>query len=197
SRPAYTASLVYTGQPLPDEARRLLKEILGVTDDEIDEALRELATYPFQRARLRVDLTPEEHTLLEEHRLRLPGVIVEALPLRIYPQGSLAAHVLGYVRQLGQWTVRGAAGLEQSFDGPVDHVRGGDMVGLAGASGRLLVEVDAAGRLAGVRESEPPRQGDTLRLTLDARLQAAAEQALRDQMAALRETQSSNCPCPA
>ncbi|HEX6989942.1 MAG TPA: penicillin-binding transpeptidase domain-containing protein, partial [Bacillota bacterium] len=70
-------------------------------------------------------------------------------------------------------------------------------VGLAGTSGRLMVEVDASGRLVRVRESEPPRQGDTLRLTLDARLQAAAEQALHEQMVALRETRSSTCPCPA
>ncbi|HEX6989835.1 MAG TPA: penicillin-binding transpeptidase domain-containing protein, partial [Bacillota bacterium] len=195
SRPAYTASLVYTGQPLPDEARRLLKEILGVSDGEIDEALAELEAYPFQPARLRVDLTPEEHTLLEEHRLRLPGVVVEALPLRVYPLGSLASHVLGYVRQLGRWTVRGAAGLERSFDAPLEST--GNSVGLAGTSGRLMVEVDASGRLVRVRESEPPRQGDTLRLTLDTRLQAAAEQALREQMAALRETRSSTCPCPA
>ncbi|REJ38113.1 MAG: penicillin-binding protein 2 [Bacillota bacterium] len=197
SRPAYTASLVYTGRPLPDEARRLLKEILGVTDDEIDGALAELQLYPFQPARLRVDLTPQQHTLLEENRMRLPGVVVEALPLRVYPEGSLASHVLGYVRQLGQWTVQGASGLERTFDQPPEYLADSGVVGLAGISGRLLVEVDVAGRLVGVRESEPPRQGDTLRLTLDARLQAAAEQALREHMAALREARTGNCPCPA
>src|SRR5690606_42068860 len=59
--------------------------------------------------RLKVDLTPEEHTRLEEARHRLPGVIVETLPIRWYPYGEVMAHVLGHVQAGDAWSVTGAA----------------------------------------------------------------------------------------
>src|SRR5690606_31735551 len=99
SRPAYTASLVFTGRDPTDETRLLLRQILGITEAELDQALATLKRFPFQRARLRVDLTPRQQTSLEEFRHQLPGVIVETLPVREYPLGSLGAHVLGYLRQ--------------------------------------------------------------------------------------------------
>lgn len=202
NRPAFTASLVYTGGPLPDAVRERLRQILGIGDAEIDAALRQLRDYPFYPARLKADLSLEELTRLEEHRHLLPGVVVEVIPVRDYPYGSLAAHVLGHVQagaSTGQGVVigvTGATGLEAAFDGEVR--RGGQVLrGLRGEDGREFVEVDARFRPSRSLGRNDPVPGNDLVLTLDARLQAAAEAALAEQLAWLRETRSDPCPCPA
>lgn len=186
TRPVHTASLVYTGRPLPESARSLLKRILGVTDDDLDQAEAQVRNQKFRRAHLHVDLTPTQLTLLEEYRNELPGVLVESYPVREYPNGSLASHLLGYLRQDVEWDLVGRKGLEKTFD---DFLRG--------SSGKQLVEVDADGRPVNILEEIDPVKGDTIITTIDTSLQAATERALREQMEALREDPRDPCPCPA
>ncbi|HEY8416114.1 MAG TPA: penicillin-binding protein 2, partial [Thermaerobacter sp.] len=99
NRPAYSAYLVYTKEPLSAEARQLLGSILGISEEDIRAAEEQLKVRPVPEipVRLKAELTQEEITALAEYRDRLPGVIVEPQPLREYPHGSLAAHVVGYV----------------------------------------------------------------------------------------------------
>lgn len=196
NRPAFTAALVYTGEPVAPVTRAALIDILGLTDADLDQAISQLAREPFWPVRLKVDLTPTEHTRLEEVRHQLPGVVVETLPIRTYPFGELMAHVLGHVQAGDAWSVKGAAGVEGSFDGAV--VRGGDsFAGLTGTPGQQLVEVDAFFRPHRILLAEDPLPGHDVVLTLDARLQAAAEEALVASMESLRASLGAPCPCPA
>lgn len=198
SRPAYTASLVYTGEPMTEQVRMQLKWILGISDEEIDDALAQLRSHPFRPVPLLVDLSQAQVTLLEEMRHKLPGVIVEAIPVRVYPGGTLAAHVLGYLRQDVEWTLKGVDGLEGSYERPDPELFGGqDIGGLAGTPGKRLVEVDAGFQPVRLLEKIEPVPGNTIQLTLDAGLQAVVEQALDEQMEALRADRGSPCPCPA
>jgi len=95
----------------------------------------------------------------------LPGVYVAQRTARVYPHGSLAAHVLGMVGVDNQ----GLEGLELQYDQL-----------LRGVPGRELAERDARGRLIphGVVDYVPPRDGYGLVLTIDATLQAVAEREL-------------------
>ena len=210
--PAYTAYLVYTKQGLDPEARRLLGRILDIPEEEIRKAEEQLKLRPVPEMpiRLKAELTPEEITALAENRDRLPGVLVEPQPIRYYPRGSLAAHVLGYVREGERpWQLAGWAGIEARYDGTVTLPDGRQVRGLAGVDGQRLVEVDARGRpltdrtdliLLGPdaeRYAVPPRPGNTVVLTLDARVQRAAEQALARRIRELRELSTRPCPCPA
>lgn len=113
-------------------------------------------------------LTPAATSAIE--RLNLPGVGVEDTEYRLYPQGSLAANVLGFVSESGQ----GLGGVEESYN-----------AFLAGKPGREVVTVDAAGNPLPSFGSqvEPPRPGDGLQLTLNATLEAFAEAALRSAVA--------------
>ena len=97
---------------------------------------------------------------------------------RIYPQGKLAAHLLGYTREADQDEVQGGSAL-------------GDLVGasgleaslqqtLAGNNGVRRSEVTAAGRPQSDRVIDPGKKGQGVVLTIDSRLQQAAEKALRD-----------------
>lgn len=108
----------------------------------------------------------------------LPGVAVLPMPRRVYPQGALAAHVLGYVGATEpeddgrRWHYRlpdphGRAGLEARYD---------DL--LSGSSGEVLLRVDSRGYTHERWVNSQARAGNDLTLTLDATLQRAAEDAL-------------------
>jgi cell division protein FtsI/penicillin-binding protein 2 len=83
---------------------------------------------------------------------------------RVYPQGPVAAHVLGYAGVDN----KGLAGLELALDGT-----------LAGRPGRETIVRDPFGRALDVIHATPAVEGRDVRLTLDATLQGNAESVLR------------------
>ncbi|CAB1128460.1 Cell division protein FtsI (Peptidoglycan synthetase) [Candidatus Hydrogenisulfobacillus filiaventi] len=94
--------------------------------------------------------------------LNLPGVSLEAVSGRDYPDGSLAAQVLGFVGS-GD---RGLAGVEAAYNR-----------WLAGTPGRERVAVDAYGQTLPQwsRLLQAPRPGDSVELTIDPAIQAVAQ----------------------
>lgn len=195
NRAVFTVSLVYTGKALPEEAVLRLSQILRMTPAEIREAeklLRPAYGRPFAPVPLKVNVDERTHTLLEEYRHELPGVVVEAVPMRTY--AGVAPHVLGYVRRpdRGAGAV-GAYGLELSYNGNPDASEDAEL-GLQGVDGIRQVEVDAQGRPVRVLREKPPVQGNGLVLTLDERLQRVAEQKLLERMAELRKMRNRFCP---
>lgn len=94
--------------------------------------------------------------------MNLPGLQSVLEPKRYYPNGPLAAHVLGYVGLDGD----GLGGLERSYNAKI-----------AGEPGRLFLEKDASGKPYESYEiaSKP---GQTVVLTIDQSIQYHAEQAL-------------------
>ena len=92
----------------------------------------------------------------------LPGVHFRTEPKRFYPNGSLAAHVLGFVGLDGA----GLGGVEQVYNEKI-----------SGETGKLFVERDSRG---GTYESFelPSKPGQTIVLTIDQSVQYRAEQAL-------------------
>ncbi len=125
--------------------------------------------------------------ILDEERLKLPGVVVEAKPLREYLEGALVSHILGYVGRIP--SERQASYLDDPALGYVPD----DLVGLMGieytqeellkgTKGQKLVEVDAFQREVAMLAQEPPTQGYNLTLTIDVELQRAVEKALAEGM---------------
>jgi penicillin-binding protein 2 len=117
---------------------------------------------------------------LSERDLGLPGVDIPIRPVRQYPYGALAAHVLGYVGQADtdpddaknftyyQPDVEGKNNVEQAMD-----------KWLRGEPGTRRVKKNAKGVIEGDIGVQPPTPGDNVYLTLDARIQTIAEDALR------------------
>jgi cell division protein FtsI (penicillin-binding protein 3) len=112
----------------------------------------------------------DDATAMKVKALALPGVDFVAESRRFYPDGSLAAPVLGFVGTDNN----GLAGLESEYD----HR-------LAGKRGVLQVERDPQGRQlpGGERQLRQPQRGGDLVLTVDQALQYEAEQALTDGVA--------------
>ena len=94
--------------------------------------------------------------------MNLPGIHAELEPKRYYPNGPLAAHVLGYVGLDGQ----GLGGVEQYYNAKI-----------AGEPGRLFLEKDASGKSYESYEVAA-KPGQTVVLTIDQSIQYAAEQSL-------------------
>jgi penicillin-binding protein 2 len=134
---------------------------------------------------VREDVSMRVVSLIKEHTLQFPGVEIQQNYLRSYPQGDMAAQVLGHLGEISAEQLK-----ERHFKG----YSPGDVVGqdglewtydewLRGHDGVAKIEVDAFGRpkqsdpVPGGRSSVP---GDTLVTTIDAEVQDAAERALRE-----------------
>jgi penicillin-binding protein 2 len=116
-----------------------------------------------------------------EHDVGLPGVDIAIKPVRSYVYGALAAHILGYVgmpndidkEEAGKFTfyqqdVEGKSNIEKTMD-----------QFLRGKPGVRYLRKNAKGTIEGVLKEDPPQQGANVFLTIDARIQAIAEEALR------------------
>ena len=120
-----------------------------------------------------------------EHIEDFPGVVVEPVPVRVYPEGETAAHVIGYIGAPADEdldrpgiTVRdrvGRFGIEKEYDGS-----------LRGTAGRVTYRVNAGGEVLGIIDEVPARAGGTAITTIDFALQEFVEQALYDGMSLSR-----------
>ena len=130
-----------------------------------------------------IDVPMAAVAYIEEHASEFPGVEVRTEAVREYPQGTLAAHVLGYTGE--------ASDSELNAEGST--LVSGDTVGKSGAEaqfesvlqgdrGRRLLEVDAMGRPHRVIQDTMPVQGHDVRLTIDSRIQKVTERALAQAM---------------
>jgi penicillin-binding protein 2 len=132
---------------------------------------------------------PEQIAVVEEHRAVLPDVQLELQPRRRYRFGSLAAHILGTVGEVGEEDLaaeaRRGSGADLPFYQPGDMIGRGGVEGLAetqlrGVHGRRLVEVNAAGHNIGeIPEGfRAAERGVRIYLTISQPLQAALEELL-------------------
>ncbi len=185
-RASFDAQLVPQEVPVEGRDRWLAEvaEIVGMSPEEVRDALDRPGPPPWEPRTLKRRLDRTQMARLEAHRLELPGVIARATPVRHYPFGALLGATLGYVgeisgRELGEPAFAeyapgdylGRTGLESAWEGP-----------LRGEAGGAQVEVDVRGRQLRVLASRPARPGRNLVLTIDRRLQEAAEAALGDQV---------------
>jgi len=131
---------------------------------------------------LRKDVGYDLVYYLEENQRRFPGVTVQRVFVRHYPDESRAAHVVGSVGEVSE---------EELKDAPYKGLEAGDEVGKGGAEytydkylrgqpGLTKIQVNALGQPTpgGQLVSQPPTPGDNLKLTIDPEVQAAGESAL-------------------
>lgn len=145
----------------------------------------------FETLMIRNRLSDEEVARFAAQQYRFPGVEIKARLFREYPLGAKTAHLIGYVGRINQTDVEqleendlaanyrgsdyiGKVGLEQSYENE-----------LHGTTGMEQVEVDSGGRAIRMLSRTPPESGNTLVLSIDAKLQEIAEQAFGNYRGAL------------
>ena len=181
-------SLQVEPQDLPNRHRERKQELqrvaslakmsLGEVQKQIRQQTKELPANPVT---VRRDVGYPLVYYLQEHQADFPGVSVERVFVRNYPQDTFAAHVLGTVGEVTS---------EQLSEPRYESLEPGDQIGqtgveyqydhlLRGQPGSTRLQVDALGRPRG-RElsSHQATAGNDLQLTLDAKVQAAGESAL-------------------
>jgi penicillin-binding protein 2 len=167
------------------QRRRLfdrLSELTRKSPAEVRKTIREQTKeLPSSPATVQRDVPYETVYFLRENQEHFPGVSVERVYVRQYPQGDLAAHLLGYVREVDQ---------EELDDPRFETLEPGDYVGkagvedaydslLRGVNGETRVQVDASGSPSGRTLTErEPRQGNDLVLSLDSDVQRAGQSAI-------------------
>ncbi len=145
----------------------------------------------FESLPLRTRLSDEEVAKFAAQRFRFPGVDIKARLFRNYPYGELASHVIGYIGRINpaeketlddsddQANYRGTEyigklGVEQSFENQ-----------LHGITGVESVETSAGGRAMRKLTSSPATPGNTVRLSIDIKLQNLIEELFGERRGAL------------
>ncbi|MBO8137260.1 MAG: penicillin-binding protein 2 [Desulfotomaculum sp.] len=189
NKPVYTVSLVYLGLKNTPQVAQRLADILDINPGEIIKKMDEQKLRLYQPVKIASNVPLETVLKIEQHRLELPGVLIDVEPVRDYPVGAIASHVVGYVRQINKEELEeykdkgyrpddeiGKIGLERYYE---DYLRG--------TPGARQVEVDSQGRPVRDLGIKKPVPGNNLILTLDHRVQKAAAQGLARQIKYLQE----------
>jgi len=143
----------------------------------------QLESRKFESLPIRTRLSDEEVARFAAQSYRFPGVEIKARLFREYPYNEETSHLIGYIGRIND---RDIHKLELSES--IGNYRGSNFIGkigieqsyekeLHGITGLEQIEVDAGGRGVRVLSRTPPVSGNTLVLTLDAKLQAVANQA--------------------
>jgi penicillin-binding protein 2 len=159
---------------------RLLSSVLSVPLSEVLAKIqRHQKRDPLTPVTIKQNVQEDEVMFILERRSKFPGVFVDDTSLREYPQRILAAQLLGHVGEVDEHQL-------EDYEG----VRAGEKVGqsgveaafdryLRGQMGSAQLRVDSLGRpTSDIEQTQPATGGHSVRLTLDVRLQRAAEQAL-------------------
>jgi penicillin-binding protein 2 len=128
------------------------------------------------------NISRDQVEVVEENRLRLPGVEIEMKPVREYSSKNLAAHLLGYIGEVSE---------DELSKKAYEDYNPGDYIGkngiershesdLHGNDGGRQLEVDARGRVLRTLSETYPTVGNSVVLTIDAAVQKQAEQAFGD-----------------
>lgn len=157
-------------------------EVLELTEDDralFEKRMRQ-GRRPFEPVPILFELTEEQIARIAVNQFRLPGVEVAAQLVRHYPQGAHFAHSVGYVGRINEKELKsldpvnysgthhiGKTGIERFYEAE-----------LHGQVGYEEVETNARGRVLRVLKRTDPIPGKDIVLSLDIKLQEAAEAAL-------------------
>ena len=163
-----------------DEVLARLSSLLGIPVDELERRTTDPRYSPYKPVPVAEDVAKDKLLYISEHQDLFPGVEATRVALRTYPNGTLAAHLLGYVGEIND---------TELADRKREGYRLGDSVGktgiekihetdLRGKPGIERLQVDAKGKSLGPLSYDPPVQGEDVVLTVDLEVQRLAEESL-------------------
>jgi penicillin-binding protein 2 len=184
NRPSYNLTITRErATDLNEELDEVVKLLHLPAEDRtlFDKAMKQ-ARHPFVPVTLFYELSEEQIAVLAVNEFRLPGLDVEPQFVRHYPLGEHFAHSVGYVGRINEKESKaldtveyrgtqsiGKTGVEKFYESQ-----------LHGHVGYEEVETNAQGRVLRVLKHTDPVPGENIVLSLDVKLQEAAEQALGD-----------------
>ena len=159
-----------------------LSGVLGMPVPDIKKKLENVHIGPYQPVPIKEDIPQETAIFIKEHELEFPHVSIDGQPIREYANGSLAAHILGYLGEISDKELKdkkykgyslgdviGREGVERSYEKY-----------LAGVKGEGRIEVNAEGYPISSLVIRKPQAGKNVYLTIDKDLQNLSESLLAD-----------------
>ena len=162
------AYLVFAKPPVVIDVETTAEKLAEILLEEDSKRIEEALNRDLQWVPLAHKVSPETKTEVE--KLEIEGIGFEEEPRRYYPEGNLAAHLLGFVGSDERGQDQGYYGLEGFYNGD-----------LRGRPGRIIEEKAASGEpiLVGGYRRIPAENGRDLVLTIDRSLQFMVEQKLK------------------
>ena len=166
-----------------DEVLADLADLLGMSLQDVQRQIEGSRVSPFRPKPIAVDVPADIAFYIHENAsTRFPGVYAEPLPVREYPHGKTAAHVVGYLGEISEEEL-----LQPEYAG----YQPGDLIGwsgleksyeevLRGKEGLRRYEVNALGEVLRELDDRPPVPGADLMTTIDLEAQKLVEEALRE-----------------
>ncbi len=175
---------------VPGHPNRQMVDVAKIVDETTHDVLqflglnkelspREVLLHYYQKPNVPLQIARDlDFTTLSkfaEHNVNVPGLQELARPVRSYNFGAMASHLLGYVGQIEETSDAdyvpdevGKDGLEKSMDSYLQGIPGGK-----------ILRKSNVGYILGVDAIKQPTVGDTVYLSIDARIQEIVEQELR------------------
>lgn len=164
---------------------RNIKEELSDVDARyilsMNDAIVSKAYLQYEPAVIAKDISQKTVSSIMERKVELKNVTVQAEPLRYYPQGTLAAHIIGQIGKISssdedllkderysKQDYVGKSGIELYYESQ-----------LKGVSGYEKVLVDSVGKKISNIDSKESYPGNSVYLSIDAKLQKVAEDSLK------------------
>ena len=169
----------------------MVAALVGQTPAQVTASINNNQYSPYEPVPVAVGVSTATVQFLQTHQSEYPGVSVQTVAQRTYPQGgTTGTHVIGYVGDITssylaahpndgytQGSQIGVSGIEAQYE---PYLRGVD--------GRQALSVDASGTVVGTLSTTAPQIGDTVVLNIDTGLQQAVENDLQQQILADRQT---------
>ena len=182
NRPSFSLSMTRERSGDWQQVLDVIVEVLQLTPEDralFEKRMRQ-GRRPFEPVPILFELTEEQIARIAVNQFRLPGVEVVAQLVRHYPQGAHFAHSVGYMGRINEKELKtldpvnysgthhiGKTGIERFYEAE-----------LHGQVGYEEVETNARGRVLRVLKRTDPIPGKDIVLSLDIKLQEAAEEAL-------------------
>ena len=192
NRAAFNVELVTEDSPDPKASLRQLAHVLDLRgDDLVQKFYNQPKRRRFEPKLILKDVSRDVVAKVVAHSYDLPGIVVNVIPAREYIYSDLAAHVIGYIREITAGQLK-----DPRFTSGNYQYRQGDLVGqygiealweldLQGQRGQQAVIVNANGVRIAESSFEPEVSGNNLTLTIDYDVQKAADDAMSDKKGAV------------
>ena len=182
NRPSFSLTMTRERSGDSQQVLDVIVEVLQLTPEDraLFEKRMKQGRRPFEPVPILFELNEEQIARIAVNQFRLPGVEVVAQLVRHYPQGAHFAHSVGYMGRIHEKELKsldpvnysgthhiGKTGIERFYEAE-----------LHGQVGYEEVETNARGRVLRVLKRTDPIPGKDIVLSLDIKLQEAAEEAL-------------------
>ena len=194
SKPGYNISILPYANSVTDVEISALSALTGTSVAIIQKRIKEKRD-TFELAVVKINAAPEIIAKIRENPAQFPGVVIDVQPTRNYLFNNLAAHMFGYVSEISDEELErkkkagyvsgdivGQDGIEEYYDKDIRGLNGGKQV-----------EVDVGGRQVATLNEKRCAPGNNLILTIDYRIQMAAELALDKKLAQMGTKAAAVC----